>query len=230
MADETKDENIEPGFFLDWPAWAARLLRLSSKLVRVRYVGFSDFQGEQMPAIFANWHCEDLAIFPLFGHYNFRVLVSPSKDGAILSRAVNTLGFDTSRGSSSRGALGGLLALKQSLIAGQSVVVAADGPRGPRQVAKPGPVYLAAKTGRPILALGSACSFKYVFKKTWNKSVLPLPGAKLVVCISQPLMVPPEAAKWPQYQKSRFMGLAISDVVREAELELARWLGGEKNL
>lgn len=223
MAGETSEENLEPRFFLDWPAWAARLLRLSTKLVRIRYLRHPDFYGEDMPVIFANWHSEDFTLLPRFGNYHCRVLVSPSVDGAVLCRAVNALGFDTSRGSSSRGALGGLLSLKKSLISGQSIVFAADGPRGPRQVAKAGPVYLAAKTGRPIVAVGSACNFKYVLKKTWSKSFLPLPGAKQVVCFSPPLIIPPEAAKWSQSHKSRFLSVAISDVVREAELELARW-------
>ncbi len=212
-------------FFLDWPAWLARLLNLSSKLVRVRYIRFPDLIHGG-PTIFVHWHCEDLSMLPHFGRYHPRILVSQSRDGAILSRAVSVLGFDTSRGSSSRGGAGGLLALKRSLKAGQNVIFAADGPRGPRHVAKPGPVYLAAKTGCPICVAGTASSFSYVARGTWSKTRLPLPGSKTVIAFSPSIYLPPEAARWPSHVQSRFLGAAISDAVREAEVELARWRGG----
>jgi lysophospholipid acyltransferase (LPLAT)-like uncharacterized protein len=132
------------------------------------------------------------------------------------------MGFVTSRGSSSNGGAAALLALKRSLAAGQSVVFAADGPRGPRQVAKPGPVYLAAKTGRPLVAAGSAVSFSHTFR-AWSRTRLPLPGAKLAVVFSPPIYLPPEAARWPAHIQSRYLTLLICDTVRRAEMELDAW-------
>ncbi len=208
-------------FFLDWPAWVGRLLVLSSRLVRFRAVNFPDFKAEG-PGIFVHWHCEDLAMLPHFGHLNPRILVSRSRDGAILSRAVSVMGFDTSRGSSSRGGAAGLLALKRSLANGQSVALAADGPRGPRHIAKPGPLYLAAKTGRPLWPCGSAVSFCHTFR-SWNRTRLPYPGARLVMAFGPATYVPPEAAKWPTHVQSRYLTTLIGDAVRLAEVELEAW-------
>lgn len=208
-------------FPLDWPAWAGRLLAWSAKLLRVRIFDFPDPEASGA-VIFAHWHGDDLAMLPHFGHLHPRILVSQSRDGAILSRAVSVMGFPTSRGSSSRGGAAGLLALKQSLLAGQSVVLAADGPRGPRCVAKPGPVYLAAKTGRPLLPCGAAVSFCHTFR-SWNRTRFPLPGARLVIAFGPLTYLPPEAAKWPAHVQSRYLTILISDAARKAELELADW-------
>jgi len=209
-------------FFLNWPVWAARLLKMNSRLTRTRVIGFPDLE-KVAPIIMAVWHQNELATLPLFACTRGNILISQSKDGEILARAVSALGYTASRGSSSRGGLGGILALKQSLERGENVVFAADGPRGPFHVAKPGAVYLAAKTGRPIYPVGGACSFCLCFKNSWSKSRLPLPGGRLVVVYGEPLFFPPEAARWPAYQQSRILGAAISDAVRSAEKELENW-------
>ncbi len=218
----TEDGENEERFFLNWPVWAAYLLKLHSRLVRTRILGLDDLKKDE-PVIFAIWHCEELTMLPYFGFTKSNILVSKSRDGAILSRAVEVFGYESSRGSSSRGGMEGLLALKRCLEAGQNIILAADGPRGPLQVAKPGPIYLAAKTGRPIYPAGCASSFHFCFSKSWSKSRLPLPGGRVVIKFGQPLYFPPEAARWPVYQQSRLMGSAISGAVRAAEKELDNW-------
>ena len=221
------DNTLEPTFFMNWPAQIARIIALNSKLNRIKYLRYPDLKGPEGPFIFAQWHSDDIALAPIFGHHKVCALVSPSRDGAVLRQAIETMGFDTCRGSSSRGGAGALLALKKRLESGQHVMLAADGPRGPYHVAKPGPVYLAAKTGKPIVALAMACHFKYVWKSSWNKTSLPLPGAKMVVAFSSPLYVPQEATKWPKHVQSRFLGVAISDQAQEAELALRSWNSGK---
>lgn len=213
----------EHKFPFNWPRWAARLLKFSSKLVRARVIGYPDL-AETGPVIFASWHSEDLSMLPHFGRSRADVLVSPSRDGSMLSQALGVMGFQALRGSSSRGGLGGLLALKKSLEEGRSVVFAADGPRGPRQVAKPGPVYLAAKTGCPVYPAGAASDKSYVFTKSWSKTKIPLPGARVVVVFGPPLHIPPEGAKWTNLEQSRILTAAISDTIRAAQLELERCL------
>lgn len=223
-----KDDPAAPDderFFLDWPAWVARLLMLAAKTVRTRVIGYP-YPPPGEPVIFAHWHSEDLSLLPHFGFSGSNILVSQSRDGAILSRAVRVMGYESCRGSSSRGGLGGILALKRSLEEGRSVVVAADGPRGPRAVAKPGAVYLAAKTGRPIYPVGTACNRRHIFKGTWSKTGLPLPGSKLAVVVNPPLRFPPEAARWPTHAQSRALSAAIEDAVQAARRELELWTKG----
>ncbi|MGL4209511.1 MAG: lysophospholipid acyltransferase family protein [Candidatus Adiutrix sp.] len=210
-------------FFLNWPKLAGYMLKFLAKLIKVRIYGEPDV-AKIGAAIFAHWHCEDLSMLPHFGYSKATILISPSADGSILSSAVSVMGYKTTRGSSSKGALGGLMALKKCLQNGQNVILAVDGPRGPRLVAKPGALYLAAKTGAPIYACASAGSREYVFKKSWNRTRLQLPFSKLVVVFSPPIIVPPEAKGWSVDQQSLFLGEAILAAGREAEIKLQNWL------
>lgn len=214
----------EEKFRLDWPAWAGRLLKFINWGVRVRIIGHPDLEREG-PVVLAHWHGDDMSLLPSLPHLKADILVSHSRDGSALSRAIEVLGHQAVRGSSSRGGAGGLLALKRSLENGRNVSFAADGPRGPRLVAKPGPAYLAAKTGRPIAPLGAASTLSYAFKRSWNRTRLPLPGARMVIAFGPLLHLSPEATRWPAHQQSLMVGAAIADAVREAELELERWTG-----
>ena len=227
MTDKSIDNASEPNFFLNWPSKIGKFLAFSSKLTRTRCLRHPDLKSPEGPFIFVQWHNDDLTLAPMFGSYKVCALVSPSRDGAAFRRSIEAMGCETRMGSSSRGGAEGLLALKKRLESGQHVILAADGPRGPFHVAKPGPVYLAAKTGKPIVAVAAACHFKYVSKSSWSKSALPLPGAKIVVSFSPPLYVPPEAIKWPKHVQSRFLGVAISDQAQEAEMALRSWNNGK---
>jgi lysophospholipid acyltransferase (LPLAT)-like uncharacterized protein len=207
-------------YFLDWPAWAGRLMLLYSRTWRLRVIGQPE---PTVNGVMAHWHGDELALIPTMRHMNTAILVSPSRDGARQARALASLGYHISRGSSARGGAGGLLALKRALAEGRNAVFAADGPRGPRLVAKPGAGFLAAKTGRPLYPAGVAVSRAYVFKNTWNQTRLPLPGARVAVVFGPPLWLPPEAVRRPAHHLSRLVGAALSDAARTAELELAAW-------
>lgn len=223
-ADDLAAEAGEDSFFLDWPAWVGRLLKLMFLPVQVRTFNKPDL-ASQGSAIIAFWHGDDLCLLPTQPWLHANILVSHSRDGSMLSRTFRVLGHQACRGSSSKGGAGGLIALKKGLEQGVNAAFAADGPRGPRQVAKPGPVYLAAKTGRPIYPLAVAVNRAYVFKKSWNKTRLPLPFSKLAIAFGQPLLFPKEAARWPAYQQSRILTAAILDTERLAQEELRRWQG-----
>lgn len=211
-------------FFLDWPAWAGRFLKFYFFSVRVRTFHKPDLD-ELGPIIIAFWHGDDLCLLPTQPWLRANVLVSQSRDGSMLSRAFRVLGHQARRGSSSKGGAEGLIALKKGLERGVNAAFAADGPRGPREIAKPGPVYLAAKTGCPILPLGAAADRAYIFKKSWNKTRLPLPASRLAIAYGRPLYFPKEASRWPAYQQSRLLTAAIFEANHLAEEELRSWTG-----
>ena len=200
-------------------------MALLSRSWRLRVIGQPE---PAVNGVMAHWHGDDLVLTPTMRHMNTAILVSQSRDGARLGRALAALGHQPCWGSTTRGGAAGLLALKQALARGRNAVFAADGPRGPRLVAKPGPAFLAAKTGRPLYPAGVAVSRAYVFKNSWNQTRLPLPGARVVVAFGPPLEFPPEAVRWPPHQLSRLVGAALADTSRAAELELAFWRGGAR--
>ena len=83
----------------------------------------------------------DGQLLPLIWHHrNQRVaiLVSEHRDGEIIARVAQSIGYRLIRGSSTRGGERALLALARELKAGAEVAVTPDGPRGPREVMRPG--------------------------------------------------------------------------------------------
>jgi lysophospholipid acyltransferase (LPLAT)-like uncharacterized protein len=203
-----------------WPVWAAITLRFISRLVRTKAIGVE--QTTKGPCGIAHWHGDELALIPRFGHIGPTILVSHSKDGSIMAKGATALGYEVTRGSSTRGAVGGLLALIKAVRSGHAVVLAVDGPQGPRGVCKPGIVRVVQKSGVPLFPVGVAGSNRFVFKKSWNRTYLPLPFSRQVVWVDKPLYFPKktEASKIPEY--CRQVERAIGDAQKKAEALLLK--------
>ena len=137
------------------------------------------FFEKSVGLVYACFHQDDLSLLPYFAHKNICILISQSKDGQILASAVESLGYQTVRGSSHRGGVAGLLAAMKKLSQGHKVTIAVDGPRGPIYQVKDGITALSTKYQRPIVPLRSYPSKKLVFKKSWNLATLPLPFTKI---------------------------------------------------
>jgi lysophospholipid acyltransferase (LPLAT)-like uncharacterized protein len=201
-----------------WPVWAAKILKLISKLVRTETFGVE--KTREAPCGIAHWHGDELALLPRFGRIGPTVLVSHSKDGEIMAKACTALGYRVTRGSSTRGAVGGLLALIKAVKEGHMVVLAVDGPQGPRGVCKPGIVRVVQKAGVPLFPVGVAGSGRFVFKKSWNRSYLPLPFSRQVVFVGDPLHFPKkaEASKMTEYCRQVESAIAAAQTKAEALL------------
>lgn len=129
--------------------------------------------------IIAHWHGDELGILHLLKPYNVACIISTSKDGDLMNKAVQLLGAETVRGSSTRGgasALKGMLKLKQK---GRRPSVAVDGPKGPIYKVKPGVLQISRLTKLPVIPISFYSSNEHIFHKAWNKSRLPLPFAKV---------------------------------------------------
>ena len=104
----------------------------------------------QTKGIFCFWHQCTLPCGWYFRKFHCSVLISRSFDGELIARTLGLLGFDSVRGSSSRGGAAGLLALQQVVARGLQAIFTADGPRGPIYQTKMGPVKLAQMTQEEI--------------------------------------------------------------------------------
>ena len=106
--------------------------------------------SELHPGIFPFWHRCVLPAVWIFRRRNLAVFTSRSRDGEYIARVIHRFGFVPVRGSSSRGGQRGLLEMRRLVTNHLGVAFTIDGPRGPRYVAKRGPVLLARITGVPI--------------------------------------------------------------------------------
>ena len=121
-------------------------------------------------------------------------MTSRSFDGEYIARIIQKLGFVAVRGSSSRGAVGALFGMRDQLERGHQAVFTIDGPRGPRYVAKPGPVFLAKKTGFPISCFYVAIERAWILN-SWDLMIIPKPFSRAKVYASSPMSVPSDASE-----------------------------------
>lgn len=152
----------------------------------------SDGRGTS-PVIWCFWH---RCVIP--AGYRFRgnqiaVMISRSFDGEYIARILAKLGYRPVRGSSSRGAVGALMGMREELESGHAAVFTIDGPRGPRYVAKPGPVLLAKKSGQSINCFYIAVERAWILN-SWDQMIIPKPFSRACAYFSSPMNVPADAS------------------------------------
>jgi lysophospholipid acyltransferase (LPLAT)-like uncharacterized protein len=198
------DPGKKPGWWKPYRRSLARLappllrvlLRVLRWTLRVEYVGAEGLHarwagGEQ--AIISFWHNRLLMLPVVANGTPICIMVSRHRDGEIATNLLGAWGVSTVRGSASRGAVSGFLRLVDAYRHGQSLAVLPDGPRGPRYVAKPGVVHLAKAVGGPIYPMAYAAT-RAMHLRSWDRLIVPLPFARVLVEIGEPLAVPPHAS------------------------------------
>jgi len=184
-------------------ALAANLARLIFGTIRLRITDRSGFLTEPPsgPRILVFWHNRIPAIsIGFLRHYPAKhpsrkgvsVLTSPSKDGDILAGVMAKLGMGSVRGSSSRRGSTAIRELSALLEAGVDLAITPDGPRGPKYSLGPGAVFLAQKTGVPIMPL-HARYHRAIRLKTWDNFAIPLPFSRVDIVMDPYLTIDPEA-------------------------------------
>lgn len=144
------------------------------------------------PVIYSFWHSCMIPAIYLWRDRGGRVMSSDSFDGEYTGRIIRKFGYVKVRGSSSKGAVRALLGLKHEIQQGWSAAFTIDGPRGPRQVVKPGPVMLGRLTGAPMAGFHVALDRPWVLN-TWDRLMIPKPFSKALMRVSRNIIVPPDA-------------------------------------
>lgn len=170
-------------------------------------------------AVYSFWH---RCILPATWHYRGRdigVMTSQSEDGEYIARTIERFGFIPVRGSSSRGGARALLEMRKLVEAGHTVAFTIDGPRGPKYVAKPGPVLLAKSTGQPMLVFHYAVDRAWVLD-TWDEFIIPMPFARVLLRVSRFIRVAPDADEAAMQRHHQELQEALDRVRRFAEENL----------
>jgi len=177
-------------------AWlASAFIAVVGRTLRVEFSweeGSIGSMDNVYPGIYPFWHRCVLGATWIFRGRNFAVLTSKSRDGEFIARVIQRFGYVPIRGSSSRGAQRGLLEMHSFVANGGGAAFTIDGPRGPRFVAKRGPVLLARTTGVPITAFYVAMEKAWVLK-TWDAMVIPKPFSRAYIRVARKIFVPPDA-------------------------------------
>jgi lysophospholipid acyltransferase (LPLAT)-like uncharacterized protein len=193
---------------------------------RVRHVGEervarARFGPGRGPVLYAFTHGVLLPLTFTHRDRGIRVLVSQSRDGEIIARILGRLGFDTARGSSTRGGDRAALRLAAMGREGHDLAVTPDGPRGPRGSVAPGVAIVAARGAAPIVPVAVASRPAWN-ARSWDRFLVPPPLARVWVVYGDPIEVPAGAAPGPGAVAERLRGALVA-----AEAEAARYAGGE---
>lgn len=170
--------------YLRLVGWTSRILWLN-RAVREK------MEATGQGFIYAFWHGRQ--VFLVYLHQNDRLhtIISRSQDGEIIAQVCRSFGLGAVRGSSSRGGTQAILEMKDLLEAGDRVAFTPDGPRGPFHRVQPGVLYLALKTGRPIVPVAYGAKRCWVFRGSWDEYVVPLPFNRIVMAYGEPIHVKP---------------------------------------
>jgi len=98
---------------------------------------------------------------------------------------------------------------------GHDVAFTIDGPRGPRYVAKPGPVMLARKTGQPIFMFHVGLERATTFERTWDLFQVPHLFTRAIAVIAPTIYVPGDASR---------------ELMEEKHAEMQKWLEKVRDL
>ena len=121
-------------------------------------------------------------------------MTSLNQDGEAIAQCIKRFGFGAARGSSSRGGFRALAEMAREIRDGHDAAFTIDGPRGPRYVAKQGPVLLAMKTGAAIFCFHISMERK-IQLKSWDEFQIPLPFTRALVLKAEPIWVPKNASE-----------------------------------
>ena len=226
VASETREFSLRERVLLWLISWAG-YLAISVIGPTLRYsISWEEEPSQpdaifEKPVIYSFWH---RAVFPaswMWRKQRIAVMVSRSFDGEYIARIIERLGFVAVRGSSSRGGAGALLGTKSVLERGESVAFTIDGPRGPKYVAKPGPVGLSKVTSIPMAAFYVALSNSWVLK-TWDAFMIPKPFSRALVRVSRKTVVPADADDPQIAEYHAKLQAALERVTKFAEENAAR--------
>ncbi len=140
------------------------------------------------PVIWVFWH-ENLLI-PLYlrSHTNAVMLLSQHRDAQWLAEVARYSGLGSVRGSTNRGSGPALMELLQKC-RHKNIAITPDGPRGPRRQLAQGPIWLAAKSGLPLVAAGMGYDRPYRLP-TWDRFAIPRLYSRSRAIISPPMFIP----------------------------------------
>ena len=197
--------------------WLYRLWTSTWRISLVKHPEVAALLEKKHPIVVAHWHGDELALIHLVKLYRLATMTSISRDGEIADYIIRRLGGETSRGSSTRNGASALRGIIQLLKSGRIITMAVDGPRGPLHQVKSGTFEIARLGGAHIIPVGVYAPKALQFERSWDKTYLPWPFARVQIFFDKPL---PPLSKHENPRKQELaesLGAAIQDATKQAE-------------
>src|SRR5213595_2344324 len=144
-------------------------LQLLGRTWRFRVVNanaVAQLRSNRTAFIYSLWHGHLLPLLWFHRRQGVLVLISEHRDGELVARAAESLGFGLIRGSTTRGADRALISLARELKAGREAAITPDGPRGPARKFAPG-VLIAAQRSDSFIVPVAAVADRAWHLRSW---------------------------------------------------------------
>ena len=142
--------------------------------------------------IMAFWHGRILPATIYFKRRGIVVITSENFDGQWIAGIIERFGYETARGSTSRGGRKALIQMMRDMEAGKPTGFTLDGPRGPARVAQAGAVWLSKATGNPVLPFHLEADRHWTIN-SWDRTQIPKPFSTVSLVVGEPFTVPADA-------------------------------------
>lgn len=201
-------------------AWTARrLLKTLMSTVRYQSVGpqpHLQFINKGEHVIYTLWHGRLLPLAYYYKHKQIATMISRSQDGEHLRLILESWGYTSVRGSSSRGSGAALRDIVRVARKGTSLAMTPDGPRGPRQVLKRGVLMTAQLTGLPLIPISAGVSRAW-WIEGWDRFLLPKPFSKAYVFYGEPVFVPRGASEAELDDLAQHVEHVLNELTKQAD-------------
>ncbi|OEU70259.1 MAG: hypothetical protein BA863_06390 [Desulfovibrio sp. S3730MH75] len=161
------------------------------------------------PAMLALWHNEifTLTAYGVTKGFPYVTMASDSRDGQIVTKTLERIGYKVARGSSTRGGVKAMLSMTRLMKKEERIgVITVDGPKGPRHKVKQGILAIAQRTGSAIIPIRGYINKPAVFEKSWDKFEVAKPFSRCKVFMDKPFRVTSEKLT-PEVLKSEALRL-----------------------
>ncbi len=169
-----------------------RMIGSTLRFERSGYESFDQVKSDGKLPIYTFWHDRIVAGTYFFRNKGIIVLSSSSFDSEYTARCIQRFGFGIIKGSSTRGGTQALVGMIRAMRDGYTTAFTLDGPKGPRYVAKSGPILLAKKTGNPMVPFVVETKNFWTIK-SWDRLRIPRPFSRANVIVGEPIYVDADA-------------------------------------
>lgn len=195
---------------------------------RIRVVGQERFRAlmiDQVAVVPVCWHqhlllCARFLVSKGAAPLKAGFMISPSVDGEAPTMLALSYGAHVVRGSGTYTGLRAVRGAHQAIAKdGISPAVTPDGPKGPRFKFKPGAIFAAQISGKPVVPMAFAAQPACVLK-TWDKFVIPVPFGRVYIALGEPYFPAADMTDEQMQEAQREMERRMHETYKQAHAAL----------
>jgi lysophospholipid acyltransferase (LPLAT)-like uncharacterized protein len=195
------------------------LIFLLGKTLRIKWIGeknLDPIRENDKRVLYACWHGRMLILFYSHRWQKIHVLISQHRDGELIARIIERLGFVSIRGSTTRGGTKALFEMAKKGASGYDVGITPDGPKGPRFRVQLGAIYIAQRSEMPIIPITNSAKSRWTLS-SWDGFLIPKPFSKAVIMIGEPIYVPLKSTPQELEEKREKLEKRLVELTQKAD-------------